>query len=169
MTQVSSEITWEGHETIHTWKLTDTPWQYQPASQIYGICYNDSGKVLLIKDENWQIPGGKPEKDETPEETLRRELREEAQVEITDIRPLGVQEVSFPNNPNKEEGDLYYQHRYIARITKINPSQPDPDTGKTWERTFVSFEEANELMGWGDLGAEMFKDVKEKWKSSFNS
>lgn len=40
---------------------------------------DDGGIVLISADgEHWSIPGGRPEGDETPEATLRREVWEEA-------------------------------------------------------------------------------------------
>jgi 8-oxo-dGTP diphosphatase len=55
-----------------------------------GIIRNDQGRVLLLKHHfrpgsGWGMPGGYIDKDEQPEEALRRELREEAQLELKDI------------------------------------------------------------------------------------
>jgi len=133
---------------------------FKPVFQVYGICLNSDRKILVIQDKLWQIPGGTPEVNETPEETLKRELVEEAQVEVDELIPLGVQEVQYPNNPNKGQGDLFYQYRYLAFVKKINPMQPDPATGKQYERKFVSFDEINDYVKWGEVGKEMFKDAR---------
>ena len=160
MTKFTEKSIWDGQEITYTWLPTPDVKNYVPVTQVYGVCINDGGKILVIKDKRWQIPGGTPEQGETAEETLQRELVEEAQVEVDRLIPLGVQEVRYPNNPNKEQSELFYQYRYLAMITKINPTQPDPATGREYERRFVSFDEVDEYVKWGGISTEMFKDAK---------
>jgi 8-oxo-dGTP pyrophosphatase MutT (NUDIX family) len=56
-----------------------------------GVCVGSEGEVVLISldGRDWTFPAGRPEGDETPEETLHRELREEACVEVLEARLLG--------------------------------------------------------------------------------
>ncbi len=50
----------------------------------------DETLVLISPDgERWDLPAGRPEGDETDEQTLRREVREEACVEVTESQLLG--------------------------------------------------------------------------------
>ena len=54
------------------------------------LIFNDAGEVLLLKHRfragsGWGIPGGFLEAGEQPEEALRRELREEVGLEITEV------------------------------------------------------------------------------------
>lgn len=46
---------------------------------IKGIIFNPNNEVLLLKNERhyWELPGGRIEKNEQPEETLVREIKEE--------------------------------------------------------------------------------------------
>jgi len=162
---LASTAIYNGQTVTYTWIPAADIEHYAPVTQAYGVCINDEGKVLLIKDKHWQIPGGTPEKGETLEETLKRELVEEAQVELGKIIPLGVQEVRFPNNPDKEQGELFYQARYVAIISKTDQPKPDPDTGREYERKFASFDEANDLVQWGELGSQVFRDAKSLYET----
>ena len=166
MGKISNTIDWEGRKVTYTWILDYDLRKYKPITQVYGICFDERGDILVIKDKKWQIPGGTPEAGETPEETLRRELAEEAQVEAEDIMPLGVQEVNFPGNPNKNEGELYYQCRFIAKVKKVNPPAADPATGRVYERKFVALDEIGEYIKWGEAGAEMFCDAARAYNNS---
>lgn len=51
---------------------------------IKGVVVRD-GRVLLLKNEReeWELPGGRIEPDETPEETVAREITEETQWPVT--------------------------------------------------------------------------------------
>ena len=55
--------------------------------------FNDEGQLLLLEhvfrpDSGWGLPGGFLSGSEQPEEGLRREIREEIGVELTDVRLL---------------------------------------------------------------------------------
>lgn len=59
------------------------------------VMTNDSGQVALMyftKTGSYKLPGGGIDEGESIELALRREVREEAGYEITDIRELGVVE-----------------------------------------------------------------------------
>ncbi len=165
----SPSTTQENGDTIRTvtWIRTDNVEKYVPITQVYGICFDDSGNILTCRessDGKWQIPGGTPEKGESIEETLIREVEEEVDVEIRDIHPLGVQRVDSPDNPSSE-GDLFYQVRCVCRVKNVNDQTPDPASGNTWERKFVPAEEITDYVQWGEIGDAMFKDAIDLEKS----
>lgn len=53
---------------------------------------DDEGRLLLVRhvEGRWQLPGGAIDPGEKPEDALRRECREEASVDISITRLLGV-------------------------------------------------------------------------------
>ncbi|MCC7290384.1 NUDIX hydrolase [bacterium] len=152
------------YEWIQTADLT----RFQPITQVYGICFNNAGEILIIKkpDGNqWKIPGGRPEPGESFEETLRRELMEEATVSVKNCRPLGVQKVIYPQNPNRIQGDQFYQARYVCEIADVLPITVDPDNGLLHDRKFVPMEDVTSWVKWDKHGAQMFADAIEMKKS----
>jgi ADP-ribose pyrophosphatase YjhB (NUDIX family) len=56
-----------------------------------GVCVTADGGIVLISTDGhrWGLPGGRPEGDETWEETFRREMLEEACATVVDARLLG--------------------------------------------------------------------------------
>ena len=143
--------------------------KYFPCRQVYGICFNYNNEILVIKGpdtNNWLIPGGTPEEGEGYEETLIRELLEEADVKIKNLIPLGVQEVNFPDNPNRVDGDLFYQMRMVCEVDKLLPQTVDPAQGFVFERKFVPMEEITDWVRWGKLGGVMFADAIKVWKQN---
>ena len=63
--------------------------------------FDDEGRILLLEhefrpDSRWGIPGGFLSKSEQPETALRRELREEVNLEIIDIEFLFARTLPRP-------------------------------------------------------------------------
>jgi 8-oxo-dGTP pyrophosphatase MutT (NUDIX family) len=149
-----------GGQVELTWMRTEDPEQFKPYFQVYGIVFNDAGEILLIQEAGkWKIPGGTPEGEETAIDTLKRELVEEADVEVLQVLPLGAQRVEYPNNPSKKEGDLFYQYRYVCLADKLLERTPDPDNGIIHPRMFVPAEKVTEYVQWGNSGNSMFADA----------
>ncbi|BCJ68982.1 NUDIX hydrolase [Polymorphospora rubra] len=76
------------------WSVSWHPGPTAPAGRSHGaagICLTDAAELVLVSHdgEHWGFPAGRPEGAESPLETLRREMREEACVVVRDARLLG--------------------------------------------------------------------------------
>jgi ADP-ribose pyrophosphatase YjhB (NUDIX family) len=66
-----------------------------------GVCVTSDRRIILVSrdGELWGLPGGRPEGDESPEETLRREILEEACANVTEAQLLGFCRISDIGGP----------------------------------------------------------------------
>lgn len=76
------------------WIVSWHPPAEEPAGTNHGsagICLTNAGDLVLVRWEggSWMLPAGRPEPGETWEETLRREVMEEACAVVTSARLLG--------------------------------------------------------------------------------
>ncbi len=85
-----------------------------------------SGKILILRrtgkedcfKDMWDIPGGKINFGETPEEALRREIKEETNLEVEIIKPVRVWSF-FKNNGNTQVIGVTILCRYKKGKVKL--------------------------------------------------
>jgi phosphoglycolate phosphatase len=69
---------------------------HPPVVTVGALIFNDAGEALMIRTQKWSnlwgIPGGKVKWGETSEAALRREIKEETDLDITEIRFVLVQD-----------------------------------------------------------------------------
>ena len=69
---------------------------HPPEATVGALIFNGTGRVLMIRTQKWSnlwgIPGGKIKWGETSEAALRREIKEETNLEVTDIQFVCVQD-----------------------------------------------------------------------------
>lgn len=123
-----------------------------------GVCLTRDGKCVLISSDGvvWDLPGGRPDPGERAEETLRREVREEACAEVTSARLLGYCRAECIGG--NELGLILVRSLWRAEVA-LNAWAPEFETTA---RRIVKAREAPEIIGLTDgLGRVIARALRE--------
>jgi ADP-ribose pyrophosphatase YjhB (NUDIX family) len=89
----------------------------RPIATVGALIHDEAGKVLMIRTHKWGgrwgIPGGKIERGEASEDALRREIREETGLEVSDIRFAMVQDCI--DSPEFMRPEHFLLLNYVAK------------------------------------------------------
>lgn len=117
--------------------------QHYPEPTVGALIFNSEGKLLLVKSHKWRdkyvIPGGHIEVGETLEEALRREIKEETDLDVYDIEFLVFQEFIFDNAFWRKGHFIFFDHVCKTDTTRVNLND------EAEEYVWVSLEEGLEL------------------------
>ncbi len=124
------------------------------------VLYDESGKIFLMTSPKWKgylVPGGKIEAGESEEQALRRELREELGIEITDLYRVG-ESVKLPSTDFIDPTIEFHFRSYFARALST-AVQPNSEI-KEWK--WYSLEQALQLPLL-DSTRDLVEQFKEYW------
>jgi len=107
------------------------------------------GKKSRNEKGKWEIPGGSVEFGETLENAIKREIKEELDVEIEILELLGICDHIIP-----DEKQHWVSPTYICKIVKGKPKILEPD--KCSDIGWFTLEEAEKL----DLSIITKRDVR---------
>ena len=104
------------------------PEGFVPTILVSAVALIDAdGRVLLTKRPKnksmaglWEFPGGKVEKNETPETALVRELAEELDIDITEscLAPLTFASHIYPKNQHGQKSFHLLMPLFVCRVWK---------------------------------------------------
>jgi nucleoside triphosphatase len=100
--------------------------QQYPEPTVGALIFNQEGKLFLMKSSKWNnkyvIPGGHIEIGETMESALKREIREETNLEIFDLVFICLQEFIFDKAFWKKRHFIFldYACKTKSKTVKLN-------------------------------------------------
>ncbi len=129
--------------------------------QSYGICFCDDKLVIVFgyfgaKEREWGFVGGRIEGEESFEETLRREVQEESNMEVLSFMPIGYQKVI------KTKDNIFrYELRYVCRVKPFGPFVADPAGGVISEIKLIDPADYKKYVDWGKIGDRLMERALE--------
>jgi ADP-ribose pyrophosphatase YjhB (NUDIX family) len=127
---------------------------YKNIRKVRCICLNEDKKVCMISNDgysNWMLPGGTVERNENPIVALRRELIEEADIEIKHYKLMGFLEVELLNKSTNYISK-HSEMIFVAKVDKVLEQTADPAKGFILQRDFFEISDmAYKFVRWGKI------------------
>ena len=125
--------------------------------QAYGVCFCDNRLVIGYggKKQDWGLIGGTIEAGETFEQTLKREIQEESNMEVLKASPIGYQKVI-----DTRDDSYIYQLRYSCLVKPHGPFVLDP-AGSVTEIKLIDSSEYKQYFDWGKIGERIIERALE--------
>jgi len=115
-----------------------------PEPTVGALIFNQEDKVFLMTSPKWQgeysLPGGHIELGETIEEAVKREIKEETNLDVFDIQFLMVQECIFSEEFYKKKHFVFLDY-----ICKTKDADVILDDKEGTEYVWVTIDEALKL------------------------
>lgn len=126
-------------------------------TQVYAVCFCDE-KIVIVhngKKNKWGLVGGTIEKGESFEETLKREIQEESNMEVLSFLPVGYQKVI-----DTRDDSFVYQLRYVCTARPYGEFISDP-AGSISEIKLIDIKDYKKYFDWGEIGERIIKRAEE--------
>jgi 8-oxo-dGTP pyrophosphatase MutT (NUDIX family) len=131
--------------------------EYSKCKQTYAVCFCDEKIAIVYQgDKNtWGLVGGSIEKGETFEQTLKREIMEESNMEVINFLPIGYQKVT-----DTRDNDYIYQLRYVCTAKQNGVFVSDP-AGAITEIKLIDIKNYKQYFDWGAIGDQIMERALE--------
>lgn len=126
-------------------------------TQTYAVCFC-GGKMVVVhngKKDTWGLVGGTIEKGESFEETLKREIQEESNMEVVSFLPVGYQKVI-----DTRDDSFVYQLRYVCMAKSYGEFVTDP-AGSITEIKLIDSKDYKKYFDWGEIGEHIVRRAEE--------
>ncbi len=132
-------------------EMPDLAWQ-----QVY-VIGDVGGKVPIVHyktGDKDNLPGGKTEKGEAVDNTIRREINEEINCKVLSWYPIGYQKNIEPS------GKVTYQLRVRAKLEKVGDFTEDIG-GSVTGYSLIDLDDLNGRIQYGEIGDRLVDLIKE--------
>ena len=132
--KVDREISWLPKPGEGRLYITDQMPPLEICRTAFGFAFNDN-RVLMtrLKNRDWDIPGGKIDPGETPQQAAVREVLEETFVQVEVVDLIGTQELELFGTPPEKTRWFYplsVQLYFLCRIIKLLPFRKNKESSE---------------------------------------
>ena len=129
----------------------------QKCTQCYAVCFYEDKMVIVhnAEKDHWGLIGGSIEDSETFEQTLKREIQEESNMEMISCLPVGYQKVT-----DSRDGSYFFQLRYVCTAKPLGPFISDP-AGSIDKIELISPADYKKYFDWGEIGERIINRAQE--------
>jgi nucleoside triphosphatase len=97
--------------------------QKYPEVTVGGLIFNQEEKIFLMASPKWRgkyvLPGGHIELGETIEQALKREIKEETNLDVFDIQFINLQEFIFGKEFHEKKHFIFLDYACKTKDTKV--------------------------------------------------
>lgn len=137
-----------------------------PEVTVGALIFNKEGKLLICKSHKWDnkyvIPGGHIEYGEKIKDALKREILEETNLEVYDIKLLSINENILDNEFHQDKHFIFLD--FICKSKSSKVSLNDEAQSFKW----VDLEKI-EKYNIGNMLKKLIKEIKKGDKSNFKT
>jgi ADP-ribose pyrophosphatase YjhB (NUDIX family) len=129
----------------------------EKCTQCYAVCFYE-GKMVIVHNQekdHWGLVGGSIEEGESFEETLKREIHEESNMEVISYLPVGYQKVT-----DTRDGTHFFQLRYVCTAKPYGPFVSDP-AGTIDKIELINPKDHKKYFDWGEIGDRIIERAGE--------
>ncbi len=145
---------------------SDSEIQGKKISAVHAICFYKDKMVIVYSERKgiWTPPGGGVDGDETAEEAVIREVKEESNMKVIKHRFIGYQDVHDPER-------FSTQTRSVCIVEPYGDFISDPDDGEITEVKLIDPMDYKQYFDWGGIGEHIMEramEVKKQMDSEEN-